>query len=224
MHGVTFVAMNYASVENLSKSFGIRTLFKNITINIDEGDKIALVARNGSGKSTLMKILAGLDTADSGTVWVHKDIKTIMLQQDHDFDGNKSIWEHVLRTDNEVVRVVKAYEEFLEMGSEDHDRLSALMAKLDELNAWNFESDIKQILGKLNLHQLNEPVKNLSHLPGKSSTSKVFFSRSILFLSSLEPSNQVRYFPLAKPDKLNKNSKAKKTSVRFIPIIYYYQT
>lgn len=162
MLGVTFVPMNYASVENLSKSFGIRTLFKNITITIDEGDKIALVARNGSGKSTLMKILAGLDTADSGTVWVHKDIKTIMLQQDHDFDGNKSIWEQVLRTDNEVVRVVKEYEEFLEMGSEDHDRLSTLMAKLDELNAWNFESDMKQILGKLNLHHLNEPVKNLS--------------------------------------------------------------
>ena len=106
--------MNYASVENVSKSFGIRTLFKNITINIDEGDKIALVARNGSGKSTLMKILAGLDTPDSGTVWVHKDIKTVMLQQDNDFDGTKSIWDNVLRLENPVVQVVKEYELFLE--------------------------------------------------------------------------------------------------------------
>jgi ATP-binding cassette subfamily F protein uup len=154
--------MHYASVENLTKSFGIRTLFKNISINIEEGDKIALVARNGSGKSTLMKILAGLDTADSGIVWVHKDIKTVMLQQDNDFDGNKTIWDNVLRLDNPVVKVVKEYEQFLEDGSEDHDKLGDLMARIDDLNAWSFESDLKQILGKLNIHHLNEKVGNLS--------------------------------------------------------------
>ncbi len=154
--------MHYASVENISKSFGIRTLFRNITINIEEGDKIALVARNGSGKSTLMKIIAGLDTADSGTVWVHKDIRTVMLQQDHDFDGNKTIWDNVLRLDNPVVKVVKAYEQFLEEGLDDHDKLADLMASLDDNNAWTFESDLKQILGKLNLHHLNEKVGNLS--------------------------------------------------------------
>ncbi len=154
--------MHYASVENLTKSFGIRTLFKNISINIEEGDKIALVARNGSGKSTLMKIIASLDTADSGTVWVHKEIKTVMLQQDNDFDGNKTIWDNVLRLDNPVVKVVKEYELFLEEGSDDHDKLGDLMAKIDDLNAWSFESDLKQILGKLNLHHLNEKVGNLS--------------------------------------------------------------
>ena len=157
-------AMHYASVENLTKSFGIRTLFKNITFHIEEGDKIALVARNGSGKSTLMKIIAGLDSADTGTgtVWVHKDIKTVMLQQDNDFDGKKTIWDNVLRLDHPVVKVVKAYEEFLEEGSEDHDHLGELMAQLDDLDAWSFESDLKQILGKLNLHHLNEKVGNLS--------------------------------------------------------------
>lgn len=154
--------MHYASVENISKSFGIRTLFKNISINIEEGDKIALVARNGSGKSTLMKIIAGIDTPDNGTVWVHKEIKTVMLQQDNDFDANKTIWDNVLRLDNPVVKVVKDYEQFLENGSEDHEALADMMAKLDDLNAWNFESDLKQILGKLNLHRLNEKVGNLS--------------------------------------------------------------
>ncbi len=154
--------MHYASVENISKSFGIRTLFKNITINIEEGDKIALVARNGSGKSTLMKIIAGLDTADSGIVWVHKDIRTVMLQQDNDFDPGKTIWDNVLRLDNPVVKVVKEYEQFLEEGSDDHDKLGKLMENLDDLNAWSFESDLKQILGKLNLHHLNEKVGNLS--------------------------------------------------------------
>ena len=154
--------MHYASIENISKSFGIRTLFKNITLNIEEGDKIALVARNGSGKSTLLKIITGLDTPDEGTVWVHKDIKVVMLQQDNDFDGNKSIWDNVLRLDNPVVKVVKEYELFLEEGLEDIDKLGELMAKLDDLNAWSFESDLKQILGKLNLHHLNERVGNLS--------------------------------------------------------------
>ena len=155
-------AMHYASVENLTKSFGIRTLFKNITFHIEEGDKIALVARNGSGKSTLMKIIAGSDTADSGTVWVHKDIKTVMLQQDNDFDGNKTIWDNVLRLDHPVVKAVKEYEVFLEEGSDDHDHLGELMAKLDDLDAWSFESDLKQILGKLNIHHLTERVGNLS--------------------------------------------------------------
>src|SRR5487761_2040768 len=83
---VTLPAMHYASVENLSKSFGIRNLFKNISFHVEEGDKIAFVARNGTGKSTLLKIIAGLDTADDGTVWVHKDVKVIMLQQETAFD------------------------------------------------------------------------------------------------------------------------------------------
>ena len=154
--------MHYASIENISKTFGVRTLFKNITLNVEEGDKIALVARNGSGKSTLLKIITGLDTPDEGTVWVHKDIKVVMLQQDNDFDGTKSIWDNVLRLDNPVVKVVKEYEQFLEEGLEDIDKLGELMARLDDLNAWSFESDLKQILGKLNLHHLNEQVGNLS--------------------------------------------------------------
>ena len=154
--------MHYASVENISKSFGVRTLFKNITINIEEGDKIALVARNGSGKSTLMKIIAGIETGDNGTVWIHKDIKTVMLQQENDFNSEKTIWDNVLRLDHPVIKVVKDYEEFLEKGIDDHEALAELMTKLDDLNAWNFESDLKQILGKLNLHHLNEKVGNLS--------------------------------------------------------------
>jgi ABC transport system ATP-binding/permease protein len=154
--------MHYASVENLSKSFGIRTLFKNISFYVEEGDKIAFVARNGSGKSTLLKIIAGLDHADGGTTWVHKDIKVIMLQQDTPFEEHKSIWDNVLRMDNAVVKVVKEYELCLEETPDDIDKLTDLMARVDELNAWNFESELKQILGKLNLHHLNEPVKNLS--------------------------------------------------------------
>ena len=154
--------MHYASIENISKSFGIRTLFSNISLHVEEGDKIAFVARNGSGKSTLLKIIAGMETADSGTVWVHKDIRVIMLQQDTPFDDNKSIWDNVLRMENPVVKAVKEYEQCLEEDAENIDKLTRLMARVDELNAWTFESELKQILGKLNLHHLNEPMGNLS--------------------------------------------------------------
>lgn len=154
--------MHYASIENLTKSFGIRTLFSKIHFYIEEGDKIALVARNGSGKSTLMKIIAGLDTADSGTVWVHKEIKTIMLQQDTHFDGNKTIWDNVLRLQNPVVQAVKEYEECLENNPNDHDAIGVHMSRIDELDAWSFESNLKQVLGKLNIHHLNHKMANLS--------------------------------------------------------------
>lgn len=154
--------MHYASIENISKSFGIRTLFQDISFHIEEGDKIALVARNGSGKSTLLKIIAGLDTADTGNIWVRKEVKVIMLQQETPFDENKSIWDNILRLDNPVVKVVKEYEMFLETGTDDVEHLTELMGRLDEHNAWNFENELQQILGKLNLHHLNEPVKNLS--------------------------------------------------------------
>ncbi len=154
--------MHYASVENLSKSFGIRTLFKDISFYIEEGDKIAFVARNGSGKSTLLKIIAGLDTAESGTIWVNKDVKVIMLQQDTAFQNEKSIWDNILSIDNNVVALVKEYEILLEQESLDENRMSELITELTEADAWNFESDLKQILGKLNLHHLNEPMKNLS--------------------------------------------------------------
>ena len=154
--------MHYASVENISKSYGIRTLFKNISFYVEEGDKIAFVARNGTGKSTLLKIFAGLDTADDGVLWVHKDVKVIMLQQDTPFMEEKSIRENVLRLDNPVIKTVSAYEEYLDEGKEDMDLLTDIMGKMEELNAWGFESEMKQILGKLNLHDLEAKMNTLS--------------------------------------------------------------
>ena len=154
--------MHYASVENISKSYGIRTLFKNISFYVEEGDKIAFVARNGTGKSTLLKIFAGLDTADDGVLWVHKDVKVIMLQQDTPFMEEKSIRENVLRLDNPVIKTVSAYEEYLDEGKEDMDLLTEIMGKMEELNAWGFESEMKQILGKLNLHDLEAKMNTLS--------------------------------------------------------------
>lgn len=154
--------MHYATLENISKSFGIRQLFKDITFHISEGDKIALIARNGFGKSTLLNILSGKDTPDSGTVWVHKDIKLVMLTQENDFDGEKSIYDNILSMNNDVVKVVRAYEEYNESGIEDADKFQDILIRMEDLEAWNFENQLQQILTKLNIHNLNQQVKSLS--------------------------------------------------------------
>jgi ATP-binding cassette subfamily F protein uup len=154
--------MHYASFDNISKSFGVRTLFNNITFHINEGEKIALIARNGFGKSTLLNILTGKDHPDSGTVWIHKDIQVVMLHQENEFEGSKSIWDNILSMNHEVVRVVKAYEEFMESGTDDPVELQHLLTKLDELEAWSFENQLQQILSKLNIHNLNQKVNTLS--------------------------------------------------------------
>lgn len=119
--------MHYASIENLSKAYGVRTLFQHITLHIEQGDKIALVARNGSGKTTLLKIIAGLETADAGTVWIHKDVRPIMLQQETPFDAEKSIWENVLTMDHPVTQIVRSYERLLQDPSGDPDQLTAII-------------------------------------------------------------------------------------------------
>jgi ATP-binding cassette subfamily F protein uup len=154
--------LHYATLENISKSFGIRQLFKDITFHISEGDKIALIARNGFGKSTLLNILSGKDTPDTGTVWVHKDIKLVMLTQENDFDGEKSIYDNILSMNNEVVKVVRAYEEYNESGIEDADKFQDILIRMEDLDAWNFENQLQQILTKLNIHNLNQQVKSLS--------------------------------------------------------------
>jgi ATP-binding cassette subfamily F protein uup len=154
--------LHYATLENISKSFGIRQLFKDITFHISEGDKIALIARNGFGKSTLLNILSGKDTPDSGTVWVHKDIKLVMLTQENDFDGEKSIYDNILSMNNDVVKVVRAYEEYNESGIEDADKFQDILIRMEDLEAWNFENQLQQILTKLNIHNLNQQVKSLS--------------------------------------------------------------
>lgn len=143
--------MHYASVESISKSFGIRRLFSDITFHISEGDKIALIARNGFGKSTLMNILSGKDTPDDGKVWVHKDIKLVLLQQEQDVNPNISIRDHVLSMDNEIIKTVKDYEEYLGSGKEDPTYLEQLLVRMDEYQAWNVENEVRQILGKLKI-------------------------------------------------------------------------
>lgn len=154
--------MHYASIENISKSFGVRNLFSNITFHISEGDKIALIARNGFGKSTLLNILAQKETADSGTVWIHKDIQLVMLHQEHEFNDELSVRDNILSMNHPVVKVVKAYEEYIESGIDDEHVLNDLLSSMDQYDAWNVDSELHQILSKLKLVDVHQKVGTLS--------------------------------------------------------------
>ena len=152
--------MHYVSVENLSKSYGVKPLFQNISFHLEEGDKIALVARNGSGKSTLLRILAGKETADEGTVWIHKDVTVALFEQEPVFIEDRTILDNIFHHDHPIINAIKAYEDASD--AEDADRLTDAIIRLDELNAWDFDTKVKQILGKLNIHHLQQPVGALS--------------------------------------------------------------
>ncbi|MFX1702563.1 ABC-F family ATP-binding cassette domain-containing protein [Chitinophaga sp. CC14] len=155
--------MHYVTVEGLTKSFGTKPLFRDISFHIEEGDKIALVALNGTGKSTLLRILCGKDVPDSGKVWIHKDVTVVMLEQQSDFDLSKTVIENIFNHNNPVLNAIKEYELLTEEGHEpDLDKLTDSIAKMDELNAWHFDTKVKQILGKLNIHNLDQPVGSLS--------------------------------------------------------------
>jgi len=152
--------MHYVSVEGLSKSFGIKPLFEGISFHIEEGDKIALIARNGSGKSTLLKILAGKETRDKGTVWIHKDVTVALFEQDPVFDDEKSILENIFDHEHPVLNAIKAYEAAND--EEDAHKIGDAIVLMDEMNAWDFETKVKQILGKLNIHHLHQKAQTLS--------------------------------------------------------------
>ena len=152
--------MHYVSAEGLTKSYGVNPLFSNISFHINEGDKVALIARNGVGKSTLLRILAGQETADEGKLWVHKDVTIALFEQDPRFDENKTVLENIFHLNHPVILAIRQYEAAVE--SEDGIQIADAITRMDDLGAWDFEAKVKQILGKLNIHHLQNPVSELS--------------------------------------------------------------
>ncbi|HEX6180990.1 MAG TPA: ATP-binding cassette domain-containing protein, partial [Chitinophagaceae bacterium] len=102
--------MHYVSVEGLTKSYGIKPLFENISFHIEGGDKIALVARNGSGKSTLLRILAGKEVPDGGKVWIHKDVNVALFEQEPSFLENHSILDNIFHHNHPIINAIREYE------------------------------------------------------------------------------------------------------------------
>ncbi|KIA82462.1 ABC-F family ATP-binding cassette domain-containing protein [Flavobacterium sp. AED] len=153
--------MNYLSVENISKSFGERTLFDNISFGINKDQKIAFIAKNGSGKTTIMSIINGLDEPDTGQVVLRKGIKMAFLSQNNNLQDELTIEESIFASDNETLKVIEAYEKALE-NPEDEEAYQKAFDGMDQHNAWDFETQYKQILFKLKLEDFKLKVKNLS--------------------------------------------------------------
>jgi ATP-binding cassette subfamily F protein uup len=152
--------MNYVSVENLTKSYGIMPLFKGISFNINEGDRIALVARNGIGKTTLLRILSGKEVPDSGTAKVHKDVHLVLFEQDPQFIETASVTQNLFNQAHPIMKAISNYE--MAMETEDENLITDAIMEMEENNAWDFESKVKTILTQLNIHHLEQPVSKLS--------------------------------------------------------------
>ncbi|MDA9092373.1 ABC-F family ATP-binding cassette domain-containing protein [Polaribacter sp.] len=153
--------MNYLTVENISKSYGERVLFDDISFGINKDQKIAFVAKNGSGKTSILNIIAGLDTSDSGQVVSRKGISIAYLAQNMDLDPALTIEETIFATDNTVLNVVKQYEDALE-NPENADAFQTAFDLMEQYNAWDFETQYRQILSKLKLDDLTLKVEALS--------------------------------------------------------------
>jgi ATP-binding cassette subfamily F protein uup len=152
--------MNYVSVEGLTKSYGITPLFKGISFNINEGDRIALIARNGVGKTTLLRILAGKEMPDAGTAKIHKDVHLVLFEQDPQFIETASITQNLFNQDHPMMKAISNYE--MAMETEDENLITDAIMEMEERSAWDFESKVKTILTQLNIHHLEQPVSKLS--------------------------------------------------------------
>ncbi len=147
--------------ENISKRYGDKLLFQDLNINISEGDKIALVAKNGTGKTSLLKILAGIETADSGIITKRKDIRISFLSQDITLDLDKKIIDAIFSQDDEVTTIIKRYNEII-AGNDNKDELSKIIDKMDALNIWDYETRIKKTLGEFAIFDIEKKISELS--------------------------------------------------------------
>lgn len=151
---------SFLQIENLSKSFGDRMLFSDVTFGIYEGDKIGVIAKNGSGKTTLLRIIAGLEDYDSGNIVFRNDLRVSYLEQLPALNHDISVIDTCLEGDDEVTRSICEYEEAVSSG--DTDRLSSAMQRMDAASAWTYEDRIRQILTQLKITNVNQPVAELS--------------------------------------------------------------
>ncbi|NMH86368.1 ABC-F family ATP-binding cassette domain-containing protein [Flavivirga algicola] len=153
--------MNYLTVENISKSYGERTLFENISFSVHKDQKIAFVAKNGTGKTSILNIISGDDEADSGNVIYRKGIAVSFLSQDPKFDNNLTIEETIFASDNPILKIIANYEKAL-LNPEDSESYQTAFEQMEQHQAWDFETLYKQILFKLKLDNLNQKVSTLS--------------------------------------------------------------
>lgn len=152
--------MHYCSVEKIAKSYGIQPLFEDLSFHINEGDRIALIAKNGTGKSTLLKILAGKEQPDEGNSWIHKEVTVIFFEQNPSLAVEKTVAENIFFHDHPVMKAIQQYE--YAVATDQAEELEKAISKMDELQAWDADAKVKQILSKLNIKNLDKTVGLLS--------------------------------------------------------------
>ncbi len=188
--------MNYLLAEHLTKSYGEKLLFEDISFGIDKGQKLALIAKNGEGKSTLLNILAGKDFPDTGKLTIHKDIKLSYLPQDVESNNKNTVIETLFNSDNEYIRAIRDYNKCLN-SIKQQNKLSAdkeleeAISRMDLLKAWDYKNRVKEILHKFEINNLNQQYKDLSGGQKKKvALAKALIEEADLFLLD-EPTNHL---------------------------------
>ena len=154
--------MQFLKLNQINKSYGEKTLFKDLNLTISKGQKIALIARNGSGKSTLLRIIAGEEAGEgeNASIEVATNIKISFLKQEPEFQKDDTVLDAIYDSENPKIQLLKNYEKASLVN--DQDEIQKIMLAIDDLKAWDFDARIKETLGKLNIKNLQQPVQQLS--------------------------------------------------------------
>lgn len=155
-------AVNYLSAENIGKSFGVRTLFSGLTFGIEQGEKVAFVAKNGTGKSTLMKILCGREQPDTGKVVLRKGIRLGYLEQQPTFDPQQTVQDVIYGGDSPQLQAIARYERAARQGGSHGDDFQAAYEQMEALGAWDYEVRIRTVLSQLGLDRVEVPCGQMS--------------------------------------------------------------
>jgi len=183
--------MNILSVENISKSYGEKLLFEDLSFGIAAGQKIALIARNGTGKSSLIKIITGHEEPETGLVTKGNSIRISYLPQNPDMAEEVTIIDYLFDSDSPLIQLVYNYNQIISGQITDKATTEKVMSRMDELHAWNFESKIKEILGKFDLKNLNLTIGELSGgMRKKVALAKALIEDSDLIILD-EPTNHL---------------------------------
>ena len=182
--------MNYLQVDQLTKTYGERILFRDISFGLQQGQKTALVAKNGAGKSTLLRILTGREVADSGTVVFRNGLSVAYLDQHPPFEPELTIQETVFAWKDPRMEAIRKYEFLLETNG-DPDELQRVIREVDDLKAWDMEAKVKEILGRLDIHQLDQKMGTLSGGQRKRVSLAALLIREPDLLILDEPTNHL---------------------------------
>ncbi len=145
------------TIENISKSYSVKTLLKNISFGISEGEKIGIIGVNGTGKSTLLKIIAGVETPETGKITKGNRVRVEYLSQNPNFDEEASVLEQVFKGNSKEMQLLREYQEILETLQTHYDdkineRLLKVQDQIDRLNLWDLESEAKSVLTRIGTH------------------------------------------------------------------------